>query len=83
MTVRSVQLRSNTEDTITTLGNKNAGPGDRIVLVIEPEDEPTTILACISELMDEDFEDDTVRLDAIHSLIHMAKRLNILPLRTV
>lgn len=54
-----------------------------MVLVIEPEDDPSVILACVSELMDEDFEDDTVRLDAIHSLIHMAKRLNILPLRTV
>lgn len=83
MTVRSVQLRSNTEDTLITLGDKNALPGYRIVLVIEPTDDASVILAGVSEIMDEDFEDDTVRLDAIHSLIHLAKRLNILPLRTV
>lgn len=65
------------------LGPEDAKSGERIVVQLMKGDDEIDVLSMIRELMDEDFEDNTIRLDAIHSLIHMAKRLNILPLRTV
>lgn len=77
MKVKSVWINEN------CLGPKDSAHGERIVVQLMKGDDEIDVLSMIRELMDEDFEDNTIRLDAIHSIIHLAKRLNILPLRTV
>lgn len=57
--------------------------GQRLVYLIDKHLDEHQVLNIIREIVDEDFADNTVRLDAIHSVIHAAKREGILPLRTV
>lgn len=65
------------------VGQKVAPAGQYLVYTLDRKNDETQVVNILREIMDEDFADNTVRLDAMHSVIHEAKQQGILPLRTV